>query len=77
MKILSCAYFCSSKKKLTSFFIRFKKRPLVGWAVVFGVLVSCAAPSSPQTEFVLGTVCSINLFEYGRPEQYRALFARL
>ncbi len=77
MKIPSCAYFCSSKKKLSSFFLQLKKRLLVGWAVVLGVFVSCAAPSSPQTEFVLGTVCSINLFEYGRPERYRALFARL
>ena len=78
MKNPSCVYFCSSKKKLTSFFLlRLKKRPLLGWAVVLSALLSCTPSSSPQTEFVLGTVCTINLFEYGTPERYRALFARL
>ncbi len=30
-----------------------------------------------QTEFVLGTVCTVNLFEKGNPEVYQAVFARL
>lgn len=46
-----------------------------------GVLsaASCAAPAPlpPQAEFVLGTVCSVNLFEGGTPEAYREVFARL
>ncbi|MCX7655891.1 MAG: FAD:protein FMN transferase [Treponemataceae bacterium] len=44
---------------------------------IVGVVTSCTSSSSPQTEFVLGTVCTINLFEYGTPERYRTLFARL
>ena len=37
----------------------------------------CERQMSPQSEFVLGTVCSINLYEAGTPELYGKLFARL
>ena len=40
-------------------------------------LFSCAKPMPAQTEYVLGTLCTINLFEKGKPELYRTLFARL
>lgn len=30
-----------------------------------------------QTEYVLGTLCTINLFDKGKPELYRSLFVRL
>jgi thiamine biosynthesis lipoprotein len=41
------------------------------------VLASCAKPMPAQTEYVLGTLCTINLFEKGSPGLYRTLFARL
>lgn len=39
--------------------------------------ISCAKPMPAQTEYVLGTLCTINLFDKGSPELYRTLFARL
>ncbi len=41
------------------------------------VTASCAKPMPAQTEYVLGTLCTINLFEKGSAEVYRSLFARL
>lgn len=37
----------------------------------------CERQMAPQSEFVLGTVCSINLYEDGSAELYGKLFARL
>lgn len=37
----------------------------------------CERKIPPQSEFVLGTVCSINLYEAGSAELYGTLFARL
>ena len=37
----------------------------------------CERQMAPQSEFVLGTVCSINLYEAGSAELYGTLFARL
>lgn len=37
----------------------------------------CERQMAPQSEFVLGTVCSINLYEAGSAELYGKLFARL
>lgn len=54
------------------------KRTIV--LLIIGVLVSlvsCAKSMPAQTEYVLGTLCTINLFEKGKPELYRTLFARL
>ncbi len=47
-------------------------------AVLVVCLAACSpAPQPPQSEFVLGTVCSVNLFERGKPEIYQDIFARL
>ena len=42
-------------------------------------LTGCAAPNSsqPESEYVLGTICSVNLFEAGKPELYSDVFGRL
>jgi hypothetical protein len=41
-------------------------------------LYSCAGEApAPQTEFVLGTVCTVNLFAKGTREAYREIFERL
>ncbi len=45
--------------------------------VAMSLFVSCAKPAASQTEFVLGTVCTINLFEKGTADAYREIFARL
>jgi thiamine biosynthesis lipoprotein len=34
-------------------------------------------PLEAQTQFVLGTICSVNLYEQGTPKIYQAIFARL
>jgi thiamine biosynthesis lipoprotein len=33
--------------------------------------------SAAESEFVLGTFCTVNLYGQGKPEQYRAVFGRL
>jgi thiamine biosynthesis lipoprotein len=49
-------------------------------AVVFLVLAflgfSCSPAPLPRTDFVLGTLCSVNLFEGGTGADYDAVFAR-
>ena len=46
--------------------------------LTFASFVACAPQAQPpQSEFVLGTVCSINLFDRGKPEIYQEIFARL
>jgi thiamine biosynthesis lipoprotein len=40
-------------------------------------LIGCKRPLPPQSEFVLGTVCTINLYERGTAPLYRSLFARI
>ncbi|WP_041396320.1 FAD:protein FMN transferase [Gracilinema caldarium] len=47
---------------------------LLGSALIF---VSCTKPMPAQTEYVLGTLCTINLFDKGSSELYRTLFTRL
>ncbi|MDR3248101.1 MAG: FAD:protein FMN transferase, partial [Treponema sp.] len=39
--------------------------------------VSCSRNIPIRMEFVLGTVCSVNLFERGKAAEYDAIFARL
>lgn len=51
-------------------------------AVILGLVAilfsSCAKPQmAPQTQYVLGTVCTVNLFEDGTPELYRDIFSEL
>lgn len=41
------------------------------------VATSCKQALPPQTEFKMGTVCSINLFEKGTPQLYSEIFQRL
>ena len=43
-------------------------------------LLSCAASrqsGGPVSEYVLGTICTVNLFEKGKPELYSKVFGRL
>lgn len=39
--------------------------------------VACAKPAQPRTEFVLGTVCTVNLYERGTESIYTEIFLRL
>lgn len=41
------------------------------------VLLGCAERPSVQSEFVLGTICTVNLYEKGNKKVYRAIFTRL
>lgn len=52
-----------------------RARPIL--LAAMSLFVSCAEPPAAQTEFVLGTVCSVNLFEKGTREAYREIFERL
>lgn len=58
---------------------QFFNTAVIGCIVGFVVLlVACSTKAPPpQTEFVMGTVCSVNLFDRGKPEIYREIFARL
>ena len=40
-------------------------------------LVSCSRAMQSETEFMLGTICSITLFDHGKPQVYRDIFNRL
>lgn len=46
-------------------------------ALVATVGVSCARPAPPRTDFVMGTVCTINLGDKGTEKLYDEAFARL
>jgi thiamine biosynthesis lipoprotein len=41
------------------------------------ILAGCGRPLPAQSEFVLGTICTINLFDQGSAPVYRAVFERL
>ncbi|MDR2797687.1 MAG: FAD:protein FMN transferase [Treponema sp.] len=41
------------------------------------LLLACTEPPQAQAELVLGTICSINLYEQGSPQIYETLFSRL
>jgi thiamine biosynthesis lipoprotein len=46
--------------------------------LVFVPLLSgCSKPMDAQTEYVLGTICTVNLFDRGTTEIYHEIFARL
>lgn len=56
------------------------KRPLFSLLpilIVLPLISSCAKPAEPRTEFVLGTVCTVNLYEKGTTAIYDEIFARL
>jgi thiamine biosynthesis lipoprotein len=40
-------------------------------------LAGCAEPASPQIEFVLGTICRVNLYEGSSRQLYSRIFARI
>ncbi|GMO29793.1 MAG: FAD:protein FMN transferase [Termitinemataceae bacterium] len=40
-------------------------------------ITSCTRTTNAQSELVMGTICSINLYKDGSKENYRKLFARL
>ena len=46
-------------------------------ALILTFLAGCAEPPSPQVEFVLGTICRINLYEGGSGQLYSRIFARI
>ncbi len=52
-------------------------KPLVFLFLFICFFSSCRKAPESQTEFVLGTICSVNLFEQGTSEVYQAIFARL
>jgi thiamine biosynthesis lipoprotein len=43
----------------------------------FSTTVSCRAKEPARTEFALGTVCTVNLYERGTKDAYDEIFARL
>jgi thiamine biosynthesis lipoprotein len=45
--------------------------------VLTGALTGCSRTEPTQAEFVLGTVCTITLYDAGKPKVYRAIFDRL
>jgi len=45
--------------------------------IVLIALAGCDREASPQIEFVLGTVCRINLYEGGTRQLYSRIFARI
>jgi thiamine biosynthesis lipoprotein len=45
------------------------------WA--FAALSGCARALPPQSEFVLGTICTVNLYDGGSSRVYREIFGRL
>ncbi|MDR1429587.1 MAG: FAD:protein FMN transferase [Spirochaetaceae bacterium] len=50
------------------------------WSLLAGLCVltqGCAKPPPSQTEYVLGTVCSVNLYGRGSARLYRNIFSRL
>lgn len=49
-----------------------------GLFLIFALVLSgCGRTAAAQSEFVLGTVCTINLYDKGTAPVYRTLFARL
>lgn len=51
--------------------------PLLIALAIGPAISSCARSEPPQTEYVLGTVCTVNLFEKGTRDVYREIFQRL
>lgn len=49
------------------------------FTVIFSIvfLSACVMETSPRTEFVLGTVCTVNLYEKGTEALYTEIFTRL
>ncbi len=45
--------------------------------LVFPLFSSCGKTAEPRTEFVLGTVCTVNLYDKGTSKIYDEVFSRL
>jgi thiamine biosynthesis lipoprotein len=45
--------------------------------ILFSTFTGCSAPIPSKSEFVLGTICTITLFDKGKPQIYRDIFNRL
>jgi thiamine biosynthesis lipoprotein len=55
-----------------------KKFPAAALSVLaLSFFSGCPKVSAPKSEFVLGTVCTVDLYGQGSREQYRAVFTRL
>jgi len=50
---------------------------MILWLCILFLFSGCAEPPPARREYVLGTLCTINLFEKGSAEAYREIFARL
>lgn len=50
---------------------------IIASTVLFLLIFSCSKPAPPRTDIVLGTVCTINLFNKGTEKRYDELFSRL
>ena len=50
---------------------------IIGGILLFGGCKKLEQPMSAQTEIVLGTVCTVNLFEHGTQELYAEIFNAL
>lgn len=57
--------------------LRFSRYAATLFAASGLLFSSCAQAQGPRTEHVLGTLCTVNLFERGSEEAYREIFARL
>jgi thiamine biosynthesis lipoprotein len=53
------------------------RRLLPAFALLAACFSSCAKPLPARSEFALGTVCSVNLFEGGSDRVYQEIFDRL
>jgi thiamine biosynthesis lipoprotein len=53
------------------------KPNIIFTALILILLAGCAEPASPQIEFVLGTICRVNLYEGGSRQLYSRIFARI
>ncbi|GHV91743.1 FAD:protein FMN transferase [Spirochaetia bacterium] len=47
------------------------------FTLVLLIFTGCSRGLPAQTEFVLGTICNVNLFEKGTQKRYAVIFARL
>jgi thiamine biosynthesis lipoprotein len=54
-----------------------KLRAFIACLAVCAALLACKQPPQPRSEFVMGTVCTVNLFDEGTDALYTAVFDRL
>jgi thiamine biosynthesis lipoprotein len=54
-----------------------KYRPPLLWFPLVMVFLSCAKAPPARSEFILGTVCTINLYQGGTKKLYAGIFSRI